>query len=229
MLGISPNRPSPSMIVAFSALMVALGGTSFAGDKLVGTAAKAKPGPSHGDSKQDAALVKSLAATLSVSSANTAGSATNAAHASTADSAASATNAAHAAVADSAPLPTVLARGRSLTGAFSLIGHATASGERTGAAISFAIALASAPTPHFIAKGATPVAPCPGSATAPTATPGNLCFYEAQTRNVQFQGFEDPVTGHTGGEVEPFGADVTALSASAGDFNESGAWAVTAP
>jgi hypothetical protein len=114
-------------------------------------------------------------------------------------------------------------------GAYGTIGNAATGGERTGAAISFEIQLASAPTAHFIRKGTTPPAGCPGSASAPAASPGNFCMYEAKGENVSFQGFENPITGETGGSVEPFGAEVVALSAAAGNFDESGSWAVTAP
>ena len=46
------------------------------------------------------------------------------------------------------------------------------------APISFGVTLAAAPTTHFIPAGATPPADCPGTLTAPNASPGHLCVYE---------------------------------------------------
>jgi hypothetical protein len=126
-------------------------------------------------------------------------------------------------------LAATLQSGQSLKGAYGVIDHAGAALERVGTAISFEIPLASAPTAHFIAKGTTPPAACPGTATNPKASPGNLCIYEAQNTNISTQSFEDPITGATGSTVQPFGAEVVGLSAAAGDIDESGSWAVTAP
>lgn len=125
--------------------------------------------------------------------------------------------------------PTVLPSGQSLRGAYGAIGHAQAGIERFGTAISFGIPLASAPSPHFIVSGEGPTSACPGSTAAPSAEPGNLCIYEAQSVNVLGAGYENPVTGETGSTVEAFGAEVVGLTLSAGNYDESGSWAVTAP
>ena len=64
------RAPSPAFVVSLIALFVALGGTSLAATKAI--AAK------HKDAKQDTALVKKLAPSLSVKHAATADNATNA-------------------------------------------------------------------------------------------------------------------------------------------------------
>jgi hypothetical protein len=127
------------------------------------------------------------------------------------------------------PSTAVLASNQSLKGVYGAIGHATGASERFGVAISFGIALTSAPTPHFVVAGEGPTASCPGSMTAPAASPGNLCIYEALSTNVSGSGYENPVTGETGATVEPFGAEVVGLTAKEGNYDESGTWAVTAP
>jgi hypothetical protein len=100
------HRPSPGMIVAVIALVLAAGGTAFA-TNTVSVAAKKK----HADVKQDTKLVKKLAKSLSVkfaknaghaTSANSATNATNATSAGHASSADTATNAGHATNADTA-------------------------------------------------------------------------------------------------------------------------------
>lgn len=128
-----------------------------------------------------------------------------------------------------ASVPDVLPSHQSLVGAYGAIGNATAAFDRLGTAVSFEIPLASAPTPHFVHLGEAATAECPGTVTAPAASPGNLCIYEAQNVNVVATGFEDPITGATGSTVEPFGFEVVALAVKEGSYDESGSWAVTAP
>jgi hypothetical protein len=263
------RRPSPAIVVATTALFVALGGTSYAAFTLpknsVGTkqlkngavtnkklangavtASKVKNGSLTG-AQINASTLGTVPNALRANSANTAGSATDATNATNATNAANATNATNATdatnatnattattatfatTAGGAPLPTTLPSGESLRGAYGLIGHATSSGERAGAAISFEIPLASAPIAHFINEGATPPPQCPGTPTNPRAAPGNLCIYESVVVNVMFQGFEDPITEATGATVQPFGAEVVALSGASGNYDDSGSWAVTAP
>jgi hypothetical protein len=114
-------------------------------------------------------------------------------------------------------------------GGYAVFGTATASGALAGDQISFGFELSAAPTAHFIASGATPPAACPGTAALPQASPGNLCIYEGTDANVAARGFQDPVTLATGATVRPWGAEVGAVSAAAGNFYTAGSWAVTAP
>jgi hypothetical protein len=91
------KAPSPAFLISLIALFLALGGTSYAANKVILT--------KHKDAKADTTLVKRLAPLLSVKHATTADNATNAVnatHATSADSATNATNATHATSANSA-------------------------------------------------------------------------------------------------------------------------------
>jgi hypothetical protein len=125
------------------------------------------------------------------------------------------------------PFLDTLPSGKSLKGAFALIGHGIG---RTGEGISFGIPLASAPVGHYIAATDPPLAVCPGTPASPAAAPGHLCIYEAENVGpVNVTSFEDPITGSTGSTTRTFGIDVVGISAAAGNYRASGSWAVTAP
>jgi hypothetical protein len=90
------------------------------------------------------------------------------------------------------------------------------------------VTLASSPTAHFVAKGATPPPECPGSVFLPQAAPGHLCVYER------------PVSSDTGVNAisvcnfnclnaDRFGAMVRGSSTRSGLVLTDGTWAVTAP
>ena len=49
--------------------------------------------------------------------------------------------------------------------------------------VSFVYALAAAPAVHFVRQGTAAPAQCPGNATFPQATAGNLCVYETERLN----------------------------------------------
>jgi hypothetical protein len=127
------------------------------------------------------------------------------------------------------PFTATLPSGQTLRGAFTAIGNNAGGGERIGTEISFGIPLAAAPTAHFVSVGEAAPPECPGTAAKPAAAPGHLCMFETKHDNLKLTGFEDPVTGETGGTVQPFGAEVVGLSNGAGNYDESGSWAVTAP
>jgi hypothetical protein len=125
--------------------------------------------------------------------------------------------------------PATLPSGQTLRGAYAANGFADGADELAGDSISFGIALASAPTAHFVAAGAPAVAECPGTAAAPAASPGHLCIYEAHSQNIEDVHYRDPVTGIRDANVRPYGAEVTAFADSAGVYFSTGSWAVTAP
>jgi hypothetical protein len=129
-----------------------------------------------------------------------------------------------ASTANSARSPVSLARGKTLTGDY------RTSFPRGDVIVtdtqSFAFPLASAPAVHFVGIGSSRPAQCPGTATNPQATPGNLCLYAAA------------------GDVSPTAVSISnpeanlAPSASARGFTASetdtpsfstGSWAVTGP
>jgi septal ring factor EnvC (AmiA/AmiB activator) len=103
-------QPSPALLVAVLALLVAFAGTALAGSSVTATKKKTtkKPKVTHADAKQDAKQFASLlknatsAPKLVARSALNATNATNATHATSADTATNATNATHATSADTA-------------------------------------------------------------------------------------------------------------------------------
>ena len=94
--------------------------------------------------------------------------------------------------------------------------------------ISFGRAVAFIPNAGYVVQGGLPTPVCPGSAAAPTATPGYLCVYEQNRSNV------------TGGTVvfsggifpnvaDPSGAVVIISAAGAGAGGVNGVWVLTLP
>jgi len=124
-------------------------------------------------------------------------------------------------------LPSTLASGKTLKGVWGQGGNGVA-GQIVVSTFGFPIGLPSAPTPNFIAQGGAPTTACPGSPTNPTATPGNLCVYEASGQNRAFVciGSASLVTSCG---TDPFGAGVVVTASATGQFYSFGTWAVTAP
>jgi hypothetical protein len=113
-------------------------------------------------------------------------------------------------------------------------GNFATAGVRSGGAftvayegISFGFALASAPTPHYIAGGTTPPAQCPGTPDAPAAAAGHLCVYESSA----FGGIlsREVCTGSSCSAANPYGAWIRIEANVDGAFGVRGTWAVTAP
>jgi hypothetical protein len=119
----------------------------------------------------------------------------------------------------------VLPAGATETGSFEADATATTLGDIAGASISFATPLATAPTPNLVASGSTSA--CPGSLTAPSATPGNLCIYEGSQGDVAEINVYNPVNDQAG-TSSPYGAGVVVNSGGAGNMYIGGTWAVTA-
>ena len=121
--------------------------------------------------------------------------------------------------------PTLLS-GDSETGVYEADGTSIAVGTLASTSISFSVPLAGAPTENVIASGTT--AACPGSASAPTASPGELCIYEGSQQGIGEISAYNPLTGTAG--ASRYGAGlVIDSSAVTGNFSSSGTWAVTAP
>jgi hypothetical protein len=130
---------------------------------------------------------------------------------------------------DIATLPRLgdnLPRGSTIRGFFGLGWTADAAGEFHETYVAFGFTLASAPKAHFIPRGSTPPAGCPGSSTDPQADPGHICFYEDNTGNTSSKyvcsSFNCP--GAT-----RWGIQYRASSEAAGSAWTRGTWAVTAP
>jgi hypothetical protein len=103
----------------------------------------------------------------------------------------------------------------------------TAGGEESVGAISFGFTLASAPTVRYINFGTPAPAECPGTATEPQATAGNLCVYEGVApMNTTVRGEFDAVGG-ANNITTTFGAAVYADATAATAYRTRGSWAVT--
>jgi hypothetical protein len=214
-------RPSPSMVVACAALLVALGGTGVAAVTLViprnsvGTA-QLKDGSVNSKKVLDGSLraIDFRPSDLPQGAPGPAGPTGPAGP---------------QGPPGSITLPSAVAQGTRFAGSYYAGGTATAAGQVEFSTISFGFALPTAPTPHFIAKGAPPPAACPGNVNAPAAQPGHLCIYEGASSNVgTTQAFLDPATGDVNTVVRTWGAVVLVRSAATGDFFSGGSWAVTA-
>jgi hypothetical protein len=135
-------------------------------------------------------------------------------------------------VGPAGPLLTVLPSGRTETGVYEIDSRApdTTGTAVASASISFPIALATAPSTHFVLLGTVAPAQCPGSAGTPSATAGNLCIYEASFGNTNgAPTIYDPRTG-LATQAGTLGAGVELFAgSSAGNFFSDGTWAVTAP
>jgi hypothetical protein len=121
-------------------------------------------------------------------------------------------------------LPGTLPANRSVTGAFYVMGPATAAGQFIGDDISFGYRTSAAipfANRHFIKVGDPAVAACPGNVDDPQAAPGHICAYEGGTQNVgAFRGFD---------QFRATGTGVFIQSAAAGHTYSYGTWAMTAP
>jgi hypothetical protein len=90
------------------------------------------------------------------------------------------------------------------------------------APISFAVPLAAAPEPHYVAPNGSPTADCPGSLEAPAATSGQLCVYGAeQSATPELQ---DATSGKDD-EASAYGL-IVAVGGATGTAYISGTWAV---
>lgn len=118
--------------------------------------------------------------------------------------------------------------GKTLRGDFALARWDTGASDTglTTTSISFGFRFATAPTPHVILAGTTPPPQCPGTAFAPEAQSGNLCIYEADSRNrASLDCFDAAVNQDA---ADRTGAILRLLSSSdnAG-FESLGTWAAT--
>lgn len=235
---LKPRRPSPALVISLIALFVALGGTGYAALSLpknsVGTKQLKKNAVTGSKIKKNAVTSSKVkdhsltGADVNLGALGTVPSASNAGHANAADSA---TNAGHATTADSAANATglagPLASGQTLIGYVDSAGHVGAGEIAPETSISFQIPLAAAPAFHIVPVGGPSTGACPGTATSPSAAPGNLCIYESTLVNTTGFSLPDglnPVSGPT-----RFGLPGLLGASTNGDYIARGAWAVTAP
>jgi hypothetical protein len=203
--------------VAYLALFVALGGTSYAAVTLpknsVGTA-QLKNSAVTGAKVKKGSLRKIdfAAGQLPAGPAGPAG----------ASGPAGPTGAAGAAGTTGSPgsFSTTLPSGDTIRGTYDTGGIAAAASGLANTSISFLSLFSAAPTVVVVAEKATPPAECPGTAEVPQAKPGFLCIYEEGKLNTN---------GLLVNGVQRSGATIYIFSEAAGTFYSFGTWAATAP
>jgi len=236
-------RPSPALVIASIALVIAASGTAVAATALVSGDTLIKKNSLSGNRLRNHTVtglqvnLKKLGkvptaakadTATSAGSATSANSATNANHATNADSATNATtatnatNAGHAGTADTlTPLPS----GQTESGAFSGAGGSSTSGW-FGFAITYQRPLATAIDPgHIVDTNKNPDAThCPG---AGHASAGYLCLYFARHINVgTVYGYSTTVPYNA---LSPsVGVGLYAPIAGSGSYAD-GIWTVSAP
>jgi hypothetical protein len=218
-----PRLPSPASLLAFTAIVIALGGSAYAAVKITG-AQVTDNSLTSADIKNGTLLAKDfkrgqLKAGKTGPQGVPGAAGLQGGKGDKGDQ------------GDAGPLLDTLQPGRSLRGVYDVAGAGGAAGSVFEAATSFPLALATAPTQHVILNGNLPPAECPGSVADPKATPGNLCVYEGPaTSNVTSLATGDPTVDFASGAAKSsrFGFTVR-LTAAAASPRSTGTWAVTAP
>jgi hypothetical protein len=118
------------------------------------------------------------------------------------------------------PFPDILPTGKTVRGNYNIGGTAANGGALANTAISFVFQFASAPAFNYIAPGGASTAACPGSATNPTAAPGNLCVYSQGVTNT---------TGAMNNNIDQWGDTLFINATAPGTFFDFGIWAATSP
>lgn len=214
------RKPSPALVVAVIALVLAMGGIGYAAVKIpkssVGTkqlrnnavtSAKLKNNAVTSAKVKNGTLTKADFKGQAVGSTGPTGPA--------------------GATGPTGSFGGKVPSGVTLTGVYGIRYTASAGSEQQLAPISFPTPFATALTPHFIPVAGPPqVSVCPGNYVVPTAAPGQLCVYEAGATNhggVTVQSADFGVSGIT------YGALVNTNSVAAGIGGTNGTWAATAP
>jgi hypothetical protein len=183
--------PSPAMLVALAALVVALGGTAVAATALINGDTLIKQNSLSGNRLRKHTITGTqvnLKKLGKVPSAKRADTATNARHATSADAA---TNASHAASANTVTGQGTLASGQTEIG---IIGGRFQNGAKANSpiAISTTFPLMAPVALTNTSIEVAPSAQCTGSTATPTAAKGFVCIYPDITV------FANTITGNTG-------------------------------
>ncbi len=215
MKAIWKHRPSPAIVLASAALIVALGGTGYAAIVLpansVGTPQLKKDAVTSLKVKNGSLLKADFkAGQVPGGPAGPAGPAGTRRTGRPAGPA--------GAAGPAGPFPDALPSGKTIRGAFNMGNTAAAAGALANSSISFIYAFATTPTVKVILQGAAAPAECPGNATFPQAQAGFLCIYEESKTNS---------VGVTLNAVNRSGATIFTNSSAAGGFFSYGTWAAT--
>jgi hypothetical protein len=218
------RAPSPALVISLIALFVALGGTTYA-------AATSLPANSVGTPQlKNLAVTRTKIANAAVTAAkiDTSGLIVpSALHAGTADSATSAMNTGQlGGVAATGYQRSTLPSGQTERGEYSAWGPP---GSDLSSSATFPIRLAAGLDSahiHFIAKGGTPPAECPGTHASPAAASGNLCIYETSSNESALGGIFATSSG-TPATTDSYGFGIYFSTSGSGTAWSYGAWAVT--
>jgi hypothetical protein len=127
--------------------------------------------------------------------------------------------------------PSILGSAKTLRGRFEATGVAPPTGATASGAISFGAQLPTAPARNIVLAGST--TQCPGTVADPEAAPGQLCIYVGdRVNNGNIETVTDSATPGglpTVGGTTRQGTGIVVASAGAGTFGVRGSWAVTAP
>lgn len=118
---------------------------------------------------------------------------------------------------------------KTIRGTYGIGDSENAANEFKSTYVSFPFQLAAAPTPHFIPLGSTPPAQCPGKESNPQAAAGHLCVYESFQQNQAAPPIVfDPVSA-LGNRADRWGFAVTVKGGTTLDAPviTYGSWAVT--
>ncbi len=122
---------------------------------------------------------------------------------------------------DPGSFATQLPGGETIRGAYSVgAGTGLAIGLQAFGSISFVTDLGAEPEVVVVAEGESPPIECPGSVLRPEAEPGFLCIFEEKATNT---------SGVTVSSKYTFGVTITVESTGVGAFASTGTWAATAP
>jgi hypothetical protein len=123
------------------------------------------------------------------------------------------------------------ASAKTVRGRFEATGVAPPTGATASGAISFGMQLPAAPARNIVLSGST--TQCPGTVADPEAAPGQLCIYVGdRVNNANIETITDSATPGglpTVGGTSRQGAGIVVASAGPGTFGARGSWAVTAP
>ena len=220
---IRKHLPSPAMIVACCALVVALGGVSYAASMLprnsVGTAQLQNKAVTRAKLSNNAVTGAKVSNGTLTAADFKAGQLPAGAPGPKGDPGPNGDAGPKGDVGPPGPFPAALPSGQTIRGTYTAYDDAPVSGDPTRDAISFDFPLPSAPAAHFIPLGGPADPNCPGTWATPEAAPGHLCVYE----NVGVAASTAIIT------VSKYGALVRATSNTSGLFGSTGTWAVTGP
>jgi hypothetical protein len=221
------RRPSPAMVVACIALVLALGGTGYAAIKLpknsVGSA-QIKKNAVTSIKVKNGSLTKSdfKAGQLPAGAKGDPG-----APGVKGDKGDKGDQGIKGDTGSLSIPGSTLASGQTLVGAFGLGGPNGAANDVAETPISFQIPLATSPTTEVVQEGGAPTANCPGSPTDPRAAAGYLCLYVGYADQLNAQGVR--IYGTDGSNEFRWGGVVYIKALSTLGPEASGTWAVTAP